>query len=145
MFFSDPQTERESDNPMFFKLLIAFTLIPVSEIYILVETGRHIGSLNTIMVVITTGFLGAYLAKIQGIHTMLRIRSGLEQGIMPTDELLDALLIFIAGIVLLTPGFITDGAGLLLLFPGSREYFRSWLKKQFIKWMENGTIHINRY
>ncbi len=127
------------------KLFFAFALIPIAEIYILLEAGKLIGSMNTILTIIVTAFVGAYLARIQGAQTMLRIRSNLQQGTMPADELVDALLIFVAGVVLLTPGFITDAAGLLLLFPASRGRIKTFLKKKFIRWIENGNIHIDRF
>jgi len=59
---------------MFFKLFLAFTIIPVLELYILIEIGSYLGALNTIIVVIVTGFVGAYLARLQGFQTMLRVR-----------------------------------------------------------------------
>ena len=97
---------------MFLKLFLAFTLIPVAEIYVLIKIGTSIGALNTVALVLITAFAGAYLARLQGINTMLKFRANLQQGIVPAEELIDAIIIFIAGIVLLTPGFITDLAGL---------------------------------
>ena len=102
---------------MFIKLFLAFTLIPVIEIYLLIKLGSIVGALNTIILVIITGFTGAYLARMQGMQTMLRIRQNLQTGIKPTEELVDAVIIFVAGIVLLTPGFLTDAMGLFFLFP----------------------------
>ncbi|MBW1942902.1 MAG: FxsA family protein, partial [Deltaproteobacteria bacterium] len=93
---------------MLLKLFLAFTIIPVLELYILIEVGSYLGALNTIMVVIVTGFVGAYLARLQGFQTMNRVRESLNRGEMPTEGLIDALLILLAGIVLLTPGFLTD-------------------------------------
>jgi len=125
---------------MFLKLFLAFTLIPALEIYLLIEIGTFIGALNTVMLVIITGFAGAYLARLQGLQTMLRVRTSLQQGIMPTEDLIDALIIFAAGIVLLTPGFLTDLAGLLLLFPPTRAYFKRLMKLKFEQWAANRTI-----
>jgi UPF0716 protein FxsA len=130
---------------MFWILFLAFTLIPVCEIYLLIRVGEHIGALRTILLVIGTGFAGAYLARLQGMQTMLRVRINLQQGVMPTDELLDALLIFIAGIVLLTPGFLTDAAGLLLLIPETRNLFKDYLKRKFKKMVDQGSINIDGY
>ena len=122
---------------MFFKLFLAFTLIPVAEIYLIIKLGGLLGAFNTVAIIIITGFVGATLARMQGLQTMLRIRQSMQQGLAPAEEMVDALLIFVAGIVLLTPGFITDAAGLLLLFPPARFHFKRFqriarLSKQMI-------------
>jgi UPF0716 protein FxsA len=95
--------------------------------------------------VILTAFAGAYLARMQGMQTMLRIRVSLQQGLMPKDEMVDAVIIFVAGIVLLTPGFITDMAGLLLLFPVTRQHFKRFLKHKLDQYIKNQEIHISRH
>ena len=120
---------------MLIKLFLAFTLIPFCEIYLLIKIGNYLGAFNTILVVIITGFLGAYLARLQGIKTMMRVRESLNRGELPAEEMLDALLIFIAGIVLLTPGFITDVAGIGILIPNTRAWFKRWLRKKFDQWI----------
>ena len=129
---------------MFFKLILAFTLIPVAEIYLLIKLGGAIGALNTVLVVILTAVTGAALARLEGTRTLLQLRSNMEQGVMPAGELLDALLIFVAGVVLLTPGFLTDAAGLLLLFPVTRRVIKQWLKKQIQHTLQYRTIDIDR-
>ncbi|MBW1852341.1 MAG: FxsA family protein [Deltaproteobacteria bacterium] len=130
---------------MLLKLFLAFTLIPFLEIYLLIEVGTVIGSLNTIALVILTGFAGAYLARMQGMQTMLRVRSSLQQGNMPTEDLIDALLIFVAGIVLLTPGFLTDAAGLLVLFPPTRTHIKRFLRQRLENWTRSQNVHFNIY
>ncbi|MCF8109280.1 MAG: FxsA family protein [Desulfohalobiaceae bacterium] len=129
---------------MFFKLILAFTLIPVAEIYLLIKLGGAIGALNTVLVVILTAVTGAALARLEGARTLLQLRSNMEQGVMPAGELLDALLIFVAGVVLLTPGFLTDAAGLLLLVPVTRRLIKQWLKKRIQHTMHYRTIDIDR-
>jgi len=130
---------------MLLKLFLAFTLIPVLELYLLIKIGAVIGALNTMILVILTGFAGAYLARMQGMQTMRRVRSQLQQGIMPAEDLIDAVIIFVAGIVLLTPGFLTDLAGLLLLFPASRFHFKRWLRQKFDQWMQNSNVVVRRF
>ena len=115
---------------MLWKLFLAFTIIPVSEIYILIAIGGQIGILPSIGLVILTGIVGASLARSQGLKTLGRIRDSFQQGVVPGEELLNALLIAIAGIVLLTPGFLTDAAGLFLLIPATRTLCRGWLKRR---------------
>ena len=130
---------------MFLKLFLAFTLIPVVEIYLLMEVAGAIGSVNAILLVIVTGFLGAHFARMQGMQTMFRVRASLQQGGVPAEEMVDALLIFVAGIVLITPGLMTDIAGLLILFPGTRKQFKEFLRRKFEALRNDGTIDITRY
>ena len=130
---------------MLLKLFLAFTIIPFLELYLLIEVGVLIGPISTLGLVVLTGFAGAYLARIQGMQTMFRVRSSLQQGIMPTEDLIDALLIFVAGIVLLTPGFITDIAGLLVLFPWTRIHVKRFIRERFSKWIESHDIHFGMY
>ena len=130
---------------MFGKLFLLFALVPAAEIYVLVTVGGMLGVLPTIALVILTALAGAHLARMQGLSVMLRIRENLDQGFMPAEELLDGLLIFLAGMVLLTPGFLTDIAGLLILFPATRNMFKMWLRKKFDQWRQNPNVHIRFY
>ena len=127
---------------MLLKLFLAFTLIPIFELYLLIRIGYYLGAFNTIVVVIVTGLLGAYLAKLQGIRTMMRVRESLNRGELPAEEMLDAVLIFVAGIVLITPGFITDLAGLGILVPNTRSWFKRWLRKKFDQWISENKANI---
>jgi UPF0716 protein FxsA len=121
---------------MFLKLFLAFTLVPFIEIYLLIKIGGQIGAFKTILVVILTGLLGASLARLEGIKTMTKVRDSLNRGDLPAEEMLDAMLIFVAGVVLLTPGFITDLTGLALLVPKARYWFKRWLRKKFDEWLD---------
>ena len=116
---------------MFPRLLFIFIAVPMVELGLLIEIGSHIGTMDTIILIIVTGIIGAYLAKQQGLRTFLQIQENLRQGIMPTEELLDGLLILTAGAVLLTPGFLTDVFGFLLLIPTTRNNIKNWLKNRF--------------
>jgi UPF0716 protein FxsA len=127
---------------MLLKLFLAFTLVPFFELYLLIKIGYYLGAFNTIIVVIVTGILGAYLAKLQGIRTMMRVRESMNRGELPAEEMLDALLIFVAGIVLLTPGFITDLAGFAILIPNTRILFKQWLRKKFDQWISESKTNI---
>ena len=115
---------------MFFKLFLAFTTIPLVEIYLLIHIGSVFGVFTSIALVFFTGLLGAYLARIQGIKTLFKIQESIKEGRMPSGELLEALLIVAAGIVLLTPGFLTDTIGFLLLLPNIREIVKSWVQSK---------------
>ena len=122
---------------MFLKLFLALTLIPLIEIYLLIKIGSHLGAFNTILIVILTALLGAWLARLEGGKTMTKVRESLDRGELPAEEMLDAMLIFVAGIVLLTPGFVTDLAGLGMLVPQIRYRFKRWLRKKFDAWVSD--------
>lgn len=130
---------------MFGKLFLLFALVPVAEIYVLVHVGESIGFWPTVGVVILTAMAGAHLARMQGLAVMMRIRENLDKGFMPAEEMLDGLLIFLAGMTLLTPGFLTDACGLLILFPPTRNMFKMWLRKKFDEWRQNPNVHIRFY
>ncbi len=130
---------------MLIRLFMIFTLIPIVELYLLMTVSDYVGGLNALLLVIVTGFLGAYFARLQGAQTMLRVKANLDQGLTPAEDMLDALLIFVAGVVLITPGLLTDIAGLLILFPATRFRFKRFLRRKFDEWMGNNTINITRY
>ncbi|MBU4227729.1 membrane protein FxsA [bacterium] len=127
---------------MFFtKLLILFVIIPVTELYILIEVGKKIGSLTTIGVIILTGIIGAYLVKSQGFMILRKIQNDLNEGIMPGDSLIQGAIILAGGILLLTPGFVTDILGFIFLMPVSR----SIVKKYLLKWLKGKIKEGNFY
>jgi len=95
----------------------------------LIKAGTVIGTLNTIIIVVITGLTGAYMVKLEGISVMYRIRTNLSQGIFPAEDLIDGLMIFVAGAFLLTPGFMTDIAGFIMVFPFSRNMVKSIVKR----------------
>lgn len=130
---------------MLLKLFLCFTLIPVIELYLLIKIGAVLGGFNTILLVLMTGFAGAWLARQEGMNTMMRLRTNLNQGLMPAEELMDAVIIFVAGVVLITPGLITDVFGLLLLWPVTRNKFKRMLRKKFDAMKLQGDINITRF
>ena len=116
---------------MFGYLILLFTILPALELAVLIHIGGYIGTANTIMVIILTGIAGAYLARIQGFLVIQSIQKSMEQGRMPTDEMIEGLMIFGGGIMLLTPGFITDTMGFLLLIPWTRTLIKNIVRKKF--------------
>jgi len=127
---------------MFFKLLILFVTVPIIEIWILIDIGRGIGTLPTILLIIITGIVGAYLTKLQGLKTIYKIKENLKMGIMPSEELIDGFLIVLAGGFLITPGILTDSAGFLLLYPKSRNFIKRYLKNKFNDWIQSNDVYI---
>jgi len=127
---------------MFFtKLLILFVIVPVTELYILIEVGKKIGSLTIIGVIILTGIIGAYLVKNQGFIILKKIQNDLNEGIMPGDSLIQGAIILVGGILLLTPGFATDILGFVFLIPISRNV----VKKYLLKWLKGKIKEGNFY
>ena len=108
---------------MFSKLLLLFTIVPAVELYVLIKAGQHIGTHNTLSIIIITGILGAAFAKSQGAQIIYKIRTTMQQGQVPGQALLEGAVILVGGVLLLTPGFLTDILGFLLLIPFSRALF----------------------
>ena len=115
---------------MFIKLAILFITIPICEIFIFLEAGNLIGPLPTLATVILTGIAGAYLARTQGLELVAKVQKSLNHGELPSDELLDGLFILAGGLMLLTPGFLTDLIGFVCLTP----LVRQPLKKKLGEW-----------
>jgi len=120
---------------MFINLVLLFTIIPVLELFVLIEIGGYIGTMNTIALIVLTGIIGASFAKSQGARIIYEIRSTLNQGQIPGKELLQGVMILAGGILLLTPGVITDLVGFSLLFPLTRLFYTraalSYIKKKY--------------
>lgn len=106
-------------NP-FGTLLLLFLVVPLAEIYLLIQAGGAIGALNTVALVVFTAVVGAWLLRLQGLATLRRVQQSLEQGELPETALVEGVLLLLAGALLLTPGFLTDVVGFVLLVPGSR-------------------------
>lgn len=123
---------------MFLRLLALFVLLPLVELAVLIQVGRMIGLGWTLALVMVTGLVGATLARRQGLRAWLAIRAELQNGRMPGGTLVDGLLILIGGIVLLTPGILTDIAGFALLIPGTRRALKKALRHRFERALARG-------
>ena len=110
---------------MFIRLLFLFTLVPLIELFLLVKLGDVIGFWPTVALVVATGTMGAILTRQEGLRVLRQAQTDFQQGRVPTERLLDGLLILIAGAVLLTPGLITDALGFFLLVPPGRRMIRT--------------------
>jgi len=100
--------------------LLVFFLTPIIEMYLLIEVGGYIGALPTIALVMITAVIGVTLLRIQGLATLTRGLGRLDRGELPAREMVEGLLLAVAGALLLTPGFVTDLVGFLLLLPAAR-------------------------
>lgn len=131
---------------MFFtKILILFIVVPVTELYILIEVGKKIGSLTTIGIIILTGIIGAYLVKSQGFMILRKIQNDLNEGIIPGDSLVQGAIILAGGILLLTPGFVTDIVGFAFLIPVSRNIVKKYLLKWLKGKIKEGNFYYNEF
>lgn len=116
---------------MLAKLFLIFIIIPLIEIALLLKISAYIGIWMTLVVVIGTAILGASLTHHEGLKTWGRLQQKLGKGILPDEELLDGLMILVAGAVLLTPGFVTDITGFFLLIPTTRRLVKFWVRRIF--------------
>jgi len=112
-------------NP-FSVLFLLLLLVPLVEIYFLIQVGRVIGAVPTIALVVFTALLGAMLLRFQGWTTLQRTRLSMARGQLPAIEMMEGVLLLFAGILLLTPGFFTDAIGFLLLVPPLRRALIRW-------------------
>ncbi|MBL4750650.1 MAG: FxsA family protein [Amylibacter sp.] len=107
-------------------LLILFILIPIIEIGLFIQVGGAIGLWPTLAIVILTAVIGTSMLRKQGISTMARLQSSMQSGENPVDPMVHGALILVSGVLLLTPGFFTDGLGFLLLLPPVRAALIKW-------------------
>ena len=113
---------------MFLPLLFLFTVLPAIEIYLLFKIGGEIGAGNTFLIIVTTGVVGAALAKSQGIAILNQIQQEMNKGGIPGKAIIHGLMVFAGGLLLLTPGFLTDIIGFSLVIPGPRHILYVWVK-----------------
>ena len=118
---------------MFVRLALLFTMVPLVELYLLIRVGAMIGVEATIAMVVGTGILGAWLARLQGLKVLKQVQASLEAGQVPTDAIVDGVLILVAAAVLLTPGLLTDAVGFVLLIPQGRRLVRGAVRRVMAK------------
>lgn len=119
---------------MFIVLFLIFVLVPVVEISILIQVGEQLGVLPTVAAVIFTAAVGASLVRSQGLQTLISAQQKLQRGQQPGQEVVEGIMLATAGVLLVTPGFVTDALGLLLLTPLTRKPLANYfLSKLIIK------------
>jgi UPF0716 protein FxsA len=123
----------KKEGAMLFKLFVLFLAVPFVEVILLIKMASVLGFWTTLGIQVATAVIGAALARLQGWMVWARIQGEIRAGRLPAGEMADALLIFIAGMALLTPGLISDALGLLILFPPTRNIFKRWLRRRFEK------------
>ena len=113
-------------------LFLLFLIVPLVEIYLLIQVGGIIGPWPTIFLVVFTAVLGAWLLRIQGFTTLMRVRTTMAQGGIPAVEMVEGAVLLVSGALLLTPGFFTDTIGFLCLIPSLRRAVIRWAFGRFL-------------
>lgn len=105
---------------MFPVLLLMFIVVPIIEIALFVQVGGFLGLWPTIGLVLITAFIGASMVRSQGLQTLMSVQSCLQQGELPAQQIVEGVMLAVSGVLLLTPGFMTDALGMLVLLPAPR-------------------------
>lgn len=130
-----------------FKILVTvFILVPLLEIYLLIKVGAFIGAIPTLLLILFTAILGALLLRLQGLQTLARVKETTDKGELPAEPLVEGLILLVAGVLLLTPGFFTDTLGFIGLIPSLRNHLARYLLQGFfssrIRERTDGTVII---
>lgn len=113
-------------------LLLLLIGAPLVELYVLIRVGSELGALNTVALCILTAAIGSVLLRQQGLSTLARVQDSMQRGELPAVELIEALMLFVAGVMLITPGFVTDAIGFACLVPGLRRAAALGIAERFI-------------
>jgi UPF0716 protein FxsA len=114
-------------------LLVVFVAVPIAELYVIIQVGQAIGALPTIAILIADSIVGSMLLRSQGRGAWRRFNEATAAGRVPAREVLDGALVIFGGAFLITPGFLTDALGLLLLLPPTRAVVRRMLVARFAR------------
>jgi UPF0716 protein FxsA len=132
-------------------LIVAFVVVPVAELYVIVQTSHAVGFLTTLALLLICSMVGGWLVKREGLNVWRRAQAQLQRGQMPGNELVDGVLVLAAGALLLTPGFLTDAVGVLLLLPPTRAILRRLTVGRFrqrvtvVRATHSGPIDVNEW
>lgn len=126
-----------------FPLFFLFVVLPIAEIMLLINVSSSIGGWNTFLIVIVTAAFGAYFVRQQGFSLIQQIQHKINAGQAPSSEMAEAVLLLIAGVMLITPGFITDGLGFLFTLPFSRAPIANFLMSK-VKLKQAGNVHFTQ-
>lgn len=114
------------------KLFLAFTLIPALELYLLILVGQWLGPLATVALIMTTGAIGAWLAKREGLSVLKKLSDEARQGFPSGDRIVEGLMVLVAGVLLITPGVLTDLTGFVLVIPFTRTRLAPLIKSMVL-------------
>ncbi len=127
---------------------VLFIVVPLVELYLIIEVGSVIGALWTVLLVVLTAVIGVSLLRIQGFNTLNRARQNMERGTLPAMEMMEGMILAVGGALLITPGFITDTLGFLCLIPATRRAMIRYLMQRSAihgqGFYSHGTTHYSR-
>ena len=124
-------------------LILLFIGLPVVELALLFKVHGLVGFFPTVLLVLLTGVVGAALVRRQGLSILLKIQREMSMGNLPAPQMIDGVMLLVAGALLVTPGLITDACGFLLLIPFIRKHIRYWLKKKLEEKLRSGYIQVH--
>ncbi len=127
---------------LFGRLALLFIVVPILELVLLIRLGQVVGLFPTLALVITTGVVGAGLARLEGLKTLWMLQSELAQGRLPAQAIMDGLAILVGGALLLTPGILTDILGFALLLPASRRAIQKRVHARLEKRIREGAMRV---
>jgi UPF0716 protein FxsA len=133
-------------GPMVGVLVVLFLVVPLAELYVIIQVGQALGALNTIGLLIVISAVGAWLAKREGLSVWRRFQRQVQSGAVPAKEIADGVMILFAAALLMSPGFLTDLLGIALLLPPVRALVRGAFMKQAARRagvfrMDGGRVH----
>lgn len=126
-------------------LLLVLVLVPFLELYLLIAIGKQLGIVPTLGLVLASGLIGSWLAKKEGRRVLRRWQAAHAEGRLPEEGLVSAVLVLAGGVLLLIPGFLTDGVGLFLLLPPARRWVSGLLRRALERRMKDGTVKVTSY
>lgn len=124
------------------RLFLLFTVVPLVELYLLIAVGRILGPAATIALVLLTGAVGAWFARLEGARVIRRWQDSLARQQVPKDGVIDGFLIFIGGVMLITPGILTDIAGLSMVMPPTRRVIAGVVRRWFEQQIASGRVQV---
>ena len=124
------------------RLFLLFTVVPLVELYLLISIGRLLGPGPTIALVLITGALGAWFARLEGARVIRRWQEAMARQQLPKDGVIDGFLIFIGGVLLITPGIMTDIAGLSMVMPPTRRVIAGVVRRWFEQQISTGRVQV---
>ena len=114
--------------------------MPIFELWLLFQAGARIGALNTVAVVLITGIVGAAMAKSQGLSLLAQMQEQQRRGELPAESMIQGFLVLAGGLLLLTPGFVTDALGFSMVMPLTRIIYARLLKVYFLRKIQSGSV-----
>ncbi len=124
------------------RLALLFVIVPLLELALLIEIGQVVGFLPTMALVVFTGVTGAWLARLEGLKTLWRLRDDLARGQLPGQAIMDGMSILVGGALLLTPGILTDLVGFSLLLPPTRRAIQRRVRENLERRIQDGAIEM---